>query len=155
MANLLLTAIGTTGIVSGVGSQIIGQSISLTASGITASVKYFFSSKKSNIKEVKDIKKVLKELDIEADIQIIKSYMDSHMVNDPVILKGWSNLNETMKEILSETENINKKIKFVEESTKIGIWWNGYPDFTQHCEEIYRLIAKFNRRFDILVKIIK
>ena len=158
MANLILAAVGVTDIAATVGAtvgtQIIGQSVSMSMSGITSGIKYLFSPKKYDIKEVNDIRKLLRRLDIVADIEVVKTYLANLKTDSPAVLVAWTNLNEVMEQIYLQIEQINKKVDFVENSSRAKVWWKGYPNFKYHCEEIQELSELFNRRFDLLKKIL-
>ena len=154
MAGIILTAMGTTNVVTNVGTQLVTQSISMSVGGITSGIKYLFKPRAYEIKEVNDIKRLLKKLDIVADVNVVKTYLDNLKTENLAVIKAWENLNEVMEQIFLQIKSINKKVDYVESSSRIRVWWNGYPDFNKDCEEMRDLSDLFNKRFDLLKKIL-
>jgi NADH dehydrogenase/NADH:ubiquinone oxidoreductase subunit G len=153
LTSIILTALGTTDILNGIGTQILLQSMSMTAGTVTGSIKELFSKK--NKKNITDIKKLLGQVDIQAEIEVLKSFMLGAKQDNPGITKAWENLNESINEIVLELEVINKKVKQVESSYQVKLWLTGTVDFTINYEKMESLIHKFNRRLDLLVKVMK
>ena len=151
LTSLILTALGTQDIINGIGTQILLKSMSMASCLITRTVKSFFNKK--NLKSINNIKMLMTEVDIKAEMDVLKLYMEETRQDNPGIIKAWENLNSTINEIALQLEDVNKKVEKIESSYKINLWINGEPEFNSNYIELERLVNQFTRRLNLLVKL--
>jgi hypothetical protein len=137
MATTIVTAL--------VGKEILSQSVHNSTLGI-------FNGLNSMISDV-DIKKIIKNLDIETKLNIINSFIKSMKdinLSEHIII-SINSINEIIKEIETEINDINKEI--IEHKSK----WFYYLRKTNNLENINKLktsVKILDYRFDILMKLL-
>ena len=137
MATTIVTAL--------VGKEILSQSVHNSTLGV-------FNGLNSMISDV-DIKKIIKNLDIETKLNIINSFIKSMKdinLSEHIII-SINSINEIIKEIEEEINDINKEI--IEHKSK----WFYYLRKTNNLENINKLktsVKILDSRFDILMKLL-
>ena len=137
MATTIVTAL--------VGKEILSQSVHNSTLGV-------FNGLNSMISDV-DIKKIIKNLDIETKLNIINSFIKSMKdinLSEHIII-SINSINEIIKEIEKEINDINKEI--IEHKSK----WFYYLRKTNNLENINKLktsVKILDSRFDILMKLL-
>ena len=137
MATTIVTAL--------VGKEILSQSVHNSTLGV-------FNGLNSMISDV-DIKKIIKNLDIETKLNIINSFIKSMKdinLSEHIII-SINSINEIIKEIEKEINDINKEI--IEHKSK----WFYYLRKTNNLENINKLkksLKILDSRFDILMKLL-
>ena len=137
-----------------VGVDIIVKSGVAAASGVGSGIKYFFTTTTTR-KDVGDLKKLLDELDIDAEMKVVEAYINKITTDDENDATAISlkNLTEVIQKLHSEIDMAKRKIEEDQNITYIGSWLYSRQDITPHCKEIERLSKIFTLRFKLLLAI--
>lgn len=82
-------------------------------------------------------------------------YVETMTKIDQYAVIAWENLNDVINKILEEIESVNKKVILLKKTSRLKLWWYGKPDFNQNYLNLERYIRLFNKRLDLMLKIIK
>ena len=158
----------TTAAIIGVGmGKIAPISKDLLIEGVVCSTKgslghignIFGSSNRASINGILEIQELLRRLDTEAEVSVIEAYISE--INNTVLNTDTSkssclalhNVSTALKELDDELYEIFNKIDCGANTTWLGSWWYGYPDFTPNSQKLQNKMKILQQRFSLYMRL--